>query len=235
MDDVAANDRARHIAKGIDSTAVIALQHDVMDMVVFAAKVPGGRGLLITKGLVIVIGVPAGILFPPSPADGNARVRQVANFVVGDHRSIRIPRKDAHPSGVLDGHIMNIVVHDLVVFHDFAGVARMMINHVANLDSGTRDVVKLTARNDVVLRAVLQVDSATPELGEGTALEANRLRGMQDDVRGTLAVLIVEIVYTPPIRAIRFWGLMTKLAWRSTRPIWLGRNQDAWQNVRPSN
>src|SRR5262245_28813913 len=140
MNVVGANHGARLATERVDRRAVVESKHHVVDMIKFDAVVSGGGGRSPLDG-VNVCAAPR-IRHAPAPANRNPGVRDLEDFVVGDHRALGVACEDTDPGGVIGPDAGNDGVDDPVVFYHAAGAARMMVfaGKVSNLNAVAGDV-----------------------------------------------------------------------------------------------
>ena len=154
----------------------------------------GGRGRLVAERLHVTGAPTTGILFTPSPTDRDAGVGKLADLVVGDRRGLRVTDEYAYAAHVFHAAVVDVVVYHGVVLDDLARIVGMVIvlEHVAHLDGCARDVVELTTRDDVALRAELEIHAGAAQSGEFTLFEAEPFRRVADDVCRALEMLVMH-------------------------------------------
>lgn len=106
---------------------------------------------------------------------------------MGNGSGLGIAHEHTDGIHVLHANVMNVIVLHRVVFDDHPFVGRMVVvaEYVAHLDRRGRDIVKVTPRDHVLLRTILQVDARATQTREGAAMETDVLGRMADHVGRT--------------------------------------------------
>ena len=143
-----------------------------MDVVVRNPIFAAGSGLVV-EGTLYLVGSAAGILLTPAPSHADATVRQVADFVVGHGRALRVADEDTHAALVLYAAVADEAVADHVLPHGQPIIRRVVVvlPHVTDLDGAAGDIEEVAARDVAPAAASLDVQSRPAEASERAAVE----------------------------------------------------------------